>query len=84
VPRVQIRKSVASAEYVYQEGETVEVTGERATELVSRGYGELVRGEAPETPETAAVRRPETPEGPRQPSPAVGSRERRVSRRGGA
>ena len=62
MPRVEIRASVASADYVYQEGETVEVTGERAAELVKRGYGVLVRGQAPETPESRSTA-PETPEG---------------------
>lgn len=61
MPLVEIRSSVASADYAYQEGETVEVSGERATELVQRGYGVLVRAEPVETPEPRAAR-PETPE----------------------
>lgn len=61
MPRVEIRTSVASVDFVYQEGEIVEVSGERATELVQRGYGVLVRAEPVETPEARAAR-PETPE----------------------
>ena len=62
MPVVEIRTSVASADYAYQEGERVEVSGDRATELVQRGYAVLVRGEAPTVPERRVVA-PETPEG---------------------
>ena len=74
MPLVEIRQSVASPDFAYQEGETVEVTGERATELVQRGYAVLVRGAAPTIPEDRAGR-PETPEG------GTSTRARRVARR---
>jgi hypothetical protein len=84
MPLVRMATSVAGADFAYQAGEEVAMSPEAAQRAVAAGWGELVRGETPQTPEVAAAP-PETATRARPaPNPPTGARPpRRVQRRGG-
>lgn len=66
MPLVRIISSVAGEDFEHHPGdEDVEMSPIRAQQAVAAGWGELVRGAEPETPEAHRAARPETAEGRR-------------------
>lgn len=64
MPLVRFSTSVAGPDFAYGDGDEVELPPDKAQQAVAAGWGELVRGRAPETPESRG-RAAETPEGAR-------------------
>jgi hypothetical protein len=65
MPRVRMSTSIAGEGFAYSFGEEVDMPAERAQQMVTAGWAELVRSEKPEAPERPRgrrVARPETPE----------------------
>lgn len=67
MPPVRMSTAVAGVDFSWSPGEVVQLPAERAAQVVAAGWGELVRGEAAETPEgrTAEL---ETAEGRKRPT----------------
>ncbi|WP_420034700.1 hypothetical protein ACN2WE_21470 [Streptomyces sp. cg28] len=53
--RIRVLRSIAGADFVWEPGQVVDLPGDQAAAWADGVRAELVRGQTPETPETAAA-----------------------------